>query len=107
MSFQPHESGIHALQPDTGRDRVTGVYSRADPEPTAASTLTGTVSQLPAPAPLAPEPPVPGPPAPGLPQSDGRAGISFQRAAGFRPHAAAANTVSTKSTNVMACTLVQ
>ena len=39
--------------------------------------------------------------------SDWRAGISFQGTPGFRPHTAAANAVSTKSANAMACTLVQ
>ena len=42
-----------------------------------------------------------------VPQSDCRAGLDFHAAPGFRPQAAAAITVSTNSTNVMACTLVQ
>ena len=33
--------------------------------------------------------------------------LTFQAAPGFTPQAAAANTISTNSTNVMACTLVQ
>ena len=40
-------------------------------------------------------------------QPDCRAGLDFHAAPGFRPQAAAAITVSTNSTNVMACTLVQ
>ena len=41
------------------------------------------------------------------PQPDCSAGLDFHGAPGFRPQAAAAIIVSTNSTNVMACTLVQ
>jgi len=69
-------------------------------------SLTGLLGDLQAAEARLPRTPIPASPL-YAGYSGWRSGTSFQGAPGFRPQAAAAKAVSTNSTNVMTCTLVQ
>ena len=115
-AWADHETMLAALDDLTAADRVrfwhrpahTRLWQHHQPHPTSQLRLvTNRESIVQGQKQRMPPVDTPGAPAVERGYSGWRSGTSFQGAPGLRPQAAAANTVSTKSRNVMTCTLVQ